>query len=137
MNQQRIYLLIAVPGTGKTWVANQVKDKFNYVPHDDYQSGGYVKAIAHKAINGDKPVLCETPFSISNIMGPLERSGLKVTPVFILESITVTADRYYKRTGNPIIKGHITRIETYKQRAKELSAKSGTAQEILEYLKGL
>lgn len=132
-----VYLLIAAPGSGKTWVASQLTHKFHYIAHDDYFDGGYVQAIIKACDGGTKPVLAETPFSISQIMEPLQRKGIKVTPVFIIEDAAVTAKRYSAREGNPIIQGHLTRIETYRKRAIEWGAKRGTSQEILEYLRSI
>lgn len=138
--KQPIYLVAAVPGTGKTWVCEQLKDSFTHIPHDDYmkeKGNAYMDAAITKAAMSNKPVLIATPFSVSKFTEYIPKKwtpGIKV--VFILETPTLTAERYEKREGKPIPEGHLTRIQTYKERAKELNAFSGTAAQVLEYLKG-
>jgi len=132
---QPVYLLVAVPGSGKTWVANQLKDKFEHVAHDDYQDGGYTGALIRMAVNSDKPVLAETPFSISQLVEPLAGRGISVHPIFILEHPTVISERYAAREGKAIPKGHLTRLITYASRAREGGHFAGTSEEVLEHLK--
>ncbi len=150
---QPVYLLIGTPGSGKTWVAKQLAEEFSFVPHDKFievehlpRSAGayrrtpqdeYLAAIEKQARISLKPVLAETPFSISQIKNPLEARGLRVLPVFIIESNAVTTERYQAREKKLIPQGHLTRIETYRQRARELKAPQGTSDEMLAYLKGV
>lgn len=135
MNKQ-IYLVVGAPGSGKTWVCNQLSQQFEYVPHDLYPKG-YIDVIQEYNKIAVKPLLIETPFSVSKIVEPLTAKGFNVVPVFIVETPQVTAERYEAREGKPIPQGHLTRIETYKQRAQELKAFSGTSNEVLSYLKGM
>lgn len=130
-----IYLLIAVPGSGKSWVANQLTH-FEYIPHDDHKTG-YLEAILKRAETANKPLLVETPFSISKLRDPLIAAKFNVIPVFIIESVEVTKERYLAREGKEIPKGHLTRIETYKERAKELNAFSGTSYEVLQFMNSI
>lgn len=144
---QEIYILAASPGSGKSWVAEQLKHKFHYVPHDKHGQGSfpdYVRIIASEAQKSDKPVICDTPFSLSQVMGPLQERGFKVHPVFIIESPELTKERYEKREHirakeqnrywKPIPPGHLTRIRTFLERAKALNAPYGTSEQILKYL---
>lgn len=137
MKTQIIYLIVGAPGSGKTWVAKQLGDKFNYVPHDDYTDGDYVKALINAGRVSRLPVLAETPFSVTQIIDPVRKAGIDIKPVFILESPHTTQSRYEKREGKPIPQGHLTRIETYRKRAKELRAPSGTSKDILDYLRSI
>jgi polyphosphate kinase 2 (PPK2 family) len=95
----------------------------------------YVHEIIKAATNSDKPVLAEAPFSISQTKDPLEAHGIKVIPVFIAEDPEVITERYKNREKKPIPKGHLTRQQTYAQRAKQWKAFSGTSGEVLEHLK--
>lgn len=132
-----VFAVVGCPGSGKTWVCEKLRDKFKYIAHDDHISPGanYVNAILSKVAESS-PILIEIPFSISQIKEPLERAGVRLTTLFILEDDRVISDRYFKRTGKSIPKGHLTRQRTYAQRAIESNSFTGTAHEVLEHLKG-
>lgn len=140
---KEVYLIVGVPGSGKSWVAKQVSDKFTYVHHDGFighinHPEVYVKAIKDAAKTAKKPILAEAPFSISQIKDPLEEAGFDVKPVFILEDPDILKTRYETdptRDGKPLPKGHLTRMKTYEERAKLWGAFSGTSSEVLEFLK--
>lgn len=138
---QPIYLLIGVPGSGKSWVSAQLTN-FHYVHHDGYighinQPKEYVFGILDALKTATKPILAEAPFSISQIKDPLEERGLKVIPVFILEHPHVLHQRYMNREGRNIPQGHLTRQETYRKRAMEWKAFMGTSSDVLKYLQSI
>ena len=134
---QPIYLVAGSPGSGKSWVCEQLTDIFHYIPHDDYinKERSYHDTLKLMAKSGNKPVLTETPFSVSTIKEKLERSGFPVITVFIVEPPEVLAKRYQQRKGEEIPKGHLTRQETYKSRSKEWRCFCGTSSEVLTQLK--
>lgn len=141
---KKIYILVGASGSGKTWVANQIRDKYTYVPHDTYGMKGnndYLMAISAHAQASEKPVICDTPFSLSQLQGPLSEKGFEVKPVFVVEKPSVTRQRYELRYQNEkkgqavMPEGHLSRIDTYKKRAKELNAPVGTSAEILAYMR--
>lgn len=133
--KQKIYLVVGVPCSGKSWVCEQLGELYAYVRHDDFIGGNYVNEIIGEARQSTKPVLCETPFSMSQIMEPLQSAGFDVEPVFIIEDPKTLRERYQAREGKEIPKGHLTRQETYKYRAVELGASGGTSAEVLAYLR--
>lgn len=137
----KIYLVCGVPGSGKTWVCEQLRDKFEYVHHDGYihlkAPGSYLRAILDAAEWSSKPLLIEAPFSISNTKDPLEKAGHEVIPVFIEETDQVLSSRYLAREGKPIPKQHITRKRTYLDRAKTWGSFYGTSEEVLSWLKSV
>lgn len=133
---QSIYLVIGAPGSGKSWVCEQLKDIYEYYAHDEYKDT-YLATILEQGNTATKPILIETPFSVSQLLDPLTNAGFKVTPIFILETPELTAKRYEEREGKPIHKAHLTRIQTYAKRANELKAFSGTSTEVLTHLKTL
>jgi predicted kinase len=127
-----VYLLVGCPGSGKSWVSSQLKSKFKVVEHDHHRTG-YVEAVAKAA--KESPVLANTPFGVSKLMEDLSSKGIPVIPVFILEAERTISERYSKREGRPIPQGHLTRQHTYRERAQELKAFSGTSEQVLEHLK--
>jgi hypothetical protein len=143
---QKIYLVVGCPGSGKSFVCDQLKDDYQWVPHDDYvDSNGrqYVPALVSAARAGGLPVLGEAPYSLSQLMKPLQEYGLVVEPVFIIEDPDVIRERYRARAiglGHPEEKweipvGHLTRQITYEDRAEQMGAFQGTADEVLNYLR--
>ena len=128
-----IYLIVGAPGSGKTWVCSQLKDQFDYLPHDDFPNPkAYIAAIKRLASFSTKNILIETPFSVSQFM-----ETLPVIPMFVIETPAITKSRYETREKKPIPQGHLTRINTYIDRAQELQAFSGTSEQVLERLKTL
>lgn len=130
-------MLVGVPASGKTHVCSMLVDKFEHIPHDNYMKpkGAYVDAILEKAPEATKPLLIEAPFSVSETVEPLECAGYQVKQIFIIEPHEVVADRYARREGKPIPKGHLTRMNTYAERARAFGEFYGTSSEVLEYLK--
>lgn len=129
----KVYLLVGVPGSGKSWVAAQLRDKFYHAPHDSYIGEDYpamLEDLASLAIS--KPILAETPFSVSKFTEVL--SNLET--IYIIEPYSTVLSRYRAREGKEPAKGDATRQETYKQRAKASGSFVGSSQEVLEYLIG-
>lgn len=138
--QGRIFMVIGCPGSGKSWVCEQLRDRFDYVPHDDYAMGVkstllYVEAIIAMHRDARKPLLIETPFSVSQIKEPLEAKGFHITPVFIQEHPDVIRDRYRARGSGDLPAGHLSRQKTYAKRATEWQSFQGTSNEVLDFLK--
>lgn len=136
----KIYMVIGCPGSGKSWVCEQLRDCFDYVPHDDYAMGVkgtslYIEAIIAMHRYARKPLLIETPFSISQIKDPLEAKGFHINPVFIQEHPDVIRKRYRARGSGDLPAGHLSRQKTHKERADKWQSFQGTSNEVLAYLK--
>lgn len=137
---KKIFGIVAVPGSGKTWITKQLGDKFHLCHHDLHlgmAGGAYVEAILEAAETATKPLLIEMPFSMRDIMEPLEQEGFEIEPVFIVEDPDLLSRRYELDRGKPIPKGHLTRMATYAQRAKAMGAFAGTSSQVLEHLKNV
>lgn len=137
----KIYLVCGVPGSGKTYVCEKLRHKFEYIHHDGYihlqNPQAYLMEILRKANNPDKPLLIEAPFSISRTKDPLEAAGHEVIPVFIIEDPQVLSTRYRNRENKQIPQQHLTRMNTFAQRAHDWKSFRGTSDEVLEYLSAL
>lgn len=132
---QPIYLVIGCPGSGKSWVCEQLRDQYEYVPHDSYLNNAlHIEATVRAAKTATKPLLIETPFSVSQIKDPLEK-GFRVVPVFIQEHHEVIRKRYKERGSGDLPAGHLARQLTYRQRAQLWQSFQGTSQQVLEYLR--
>lgn len=136
----RIYIIAGAPGSGKTTLIRQLKSKFHCVENDDFIGKGrlaYLDAIAGASRKGGKPVLCDTPNSISELRDPLQRFGFDVQVVYLVESPETTRERYEKREGKPIPPRHLSLIETYRSRGLASGAPTGDCAEILRYLRSV
>jgi broad-specificity NMP kinase len=151
-NMRRIYLVVGIPGSGKSWVCENLQCDpdcgWYYIAHDMYQNTeDYLRVTEAVVKVSEQRVVIETPFSISKIKDPLEAKGYQVVPVFIIEASETVTKRYIERFEKKsredkakalkAMQGNLTRQETYKKRAQELKAFSGTSSEVLEYLKGI
>lgn len=137
--KKKCYLLIGVPGSGKSWVTTHLPAiKFKVCHHDDFigmPPHSYFNSVVRSLRDQELPVVAEAPFGISEMKDGLETQGFEVVPVFILEDESVLSTRYKHRELKPIPTGHLTRQKTYRERAQEWSAFNGTSQEVLEHMK--
>ncbi len=132
-----VYLVVGVPCAGKSWVCEQLDGLYSYVRHDDHIGGDYPAAVHGRTLLTTKPVLAETPFSMSQIVEPLEKYGHKVVPVFIIEPEDVLRQRYRARERKDIPAGHLSRQKTYANRAREGRHLTGTSNEVLKILQNI
>jgi gluconate kinase len=130
-----VYLICGVPGSGKTWVASQLAERFAYVPHDDFIGGDLAAELAARARDGDGPFVTECPFGERELREQLEAEGFKVRPYFIVEPVQVVQKRYKQRTGKELPKGSVTRLASISKRVAEWNVPSGTSEEVLAMLK--
>ncbi len=130
-----IYLICGVPGSGKSWVCEQLLNKFNYLPHDSYMGGGYAEALRMVSRTSSVPVLADCPFAERKLRDDLGRMGIQVQPFFIIEEPSVIQKRYQDRESKPIPRQHLTRAMSIQDRADEWEAPSGTSEEILKILR--
>lgn len=134
-----IYMVVGCPGSGKSWVCEQLRDYFYYVAHDAFikTPNTYLSAIVQVSKIATKPLLIETPFSMSQLLEPLEAHDFRIECVFIQEAEGVIEKRYQNREGKPIPPGHLIRQRTYLQRAIDRQAFRGTSTDVLNYLKAV
>lgn len=134
------YMVVGCPGSGKTWVCSQLVRRYCYVPHDAYiakTSNQYLEAIRRAAETTTRPLLIETPFSMSQLEEPLTAKGFHVVPVFIQESDKTLKARYLIREGKPIPDAHLARQRTYRERGIARGAFMGTSSDVLMHLQSI
>jgi hypothetical protein len=124
--------LCGVPGSGKTWIATKLRDKFMYIPHDEYPVGSYYEAIGIAATMSSRPILAEAPFRISILIQQPHKLGLTVITHYLRLSPNVIISRYEARDRKPFPKQHLTNLVKYNKRDWD---SSGSPEEILEYLR--
>ncbi len=131
-----IYLICGVSGSGKSWVCKQLTHKFAYLPHDEHYKD-FGQAIAKLARASNKPVITECPFGERPIKDDLERRGLKVIPIFVIEAPDIVRKRFIEREKRQPQQAALTRATTILRRAKDWNAPHGTSNQILQYLRAL
>lgn len=134
---QKVILLCGVPGSGKTWVAKQLEDKYNYVPNDEFIDANHFGHIVDACRNSQKPVLADCPFAERALRDRLEAKGIAVTPVFIVERAQVVKKRYEAREKKPFPKQFLTRAINIEDRVHEWHCFGGTSDEVLKHLREL
>lgn len=130
---RKVYLICGVSGSGKTWVCNQLKEKFHYIPHDEHYNN-FTKVILNAALSADKDIITECPFGERIVRQDLEKYNIRVIPHFIVEPPELVAKRYQDRENKPIQKAAFTRASSILQRAQEWNAPYGKSEQILEML---
>jgi hypothetical protein len=129
-----IYLICAVPASGKTWACKQLTHKFDWVPHDAHPVARYYIAILEAAKQSTKPILAEAPFRISELYDQLTKRGAVVKDYWILEPLEVCKRRYEQREGKAYLDQHIRAHAKYAARLKGSYARQGTSAQVLAML---
>jgi predicted kinase len=128
-------MLCGVPGSGKSWTANQLPE-YTYVSHDAHKTG-YADRVVEAAQSSAKPVLADCPFAERELRDRLQAKGITVEPKFIVEHPLVVKQRYEAREGRPVSSATLTRARTIESRADEWKAYKGTSEQVREHLKSL
>lgn len=127
-----VYLLVGAPASGKSWIANQLTDTFEYVSYDGNSKKDHLDLLRKKS---DKPKLYDPTFKISTIIRR-HSDEFNFIVIGIYETEEVLRSRMEQRGGkwtDTIIK----RNEVVKKRYEKYGANGflGTSQEVLDYLK--
>lgn len=133
---QNVFLICGVQGSGKTWVCGQLKDKFEYVPHDEFFKD-LVTVLFERSQIADKPMITECPFGERLIRSDLEDHGLNVHPFFVVDSPEVIKARFEMRENKPFPRSAYTRSLSIVNRAMEWNAPYGPSDFIYQVLYNL
>lgn len=131
-NKPTITLLIGAPSAGKSWVANQLLDKYDYISYDDNRKRTHLDLLAKPS---DKPKIYDPTFKISTMIR--RHSNLfNFKIVCIYETEAELRERIASRGGDwtdTILK----RNEQVKKRFLKYSNGGfiGTSHEVLKYLR--
>lgn len=134
---QPVFLVCGVPGSGKTWVCDQLAGRYVYVPHDKFMRApkeDFVQALHHAATVSTTPVITDCPFGETKLRELMVEAGLTVKPFFIVETAEVAQDRYMRREGKALGAAAVSRCATIKDRALEWDSPYGTSAEVLVLL---
>ena len=127
--RQDLYLIAGAPASGKSWICNQLKHKYNYISFDGVNKNYHIYELL---INNDKPLLYDPTFKVSTF---IKRYGhlFKIHKIIIRESQSTIEKRMLKRDGKitNTIQKRIKRMETLSKDAEFI----GTSHEVLDYLK--
>lgn len=135
MLKNEVKFIVGAPCAGKSWLCSRLGEKFTYIPHDFYKNHDlYWQAIVRIDETSEKPLLIESPFSVSTLKASLDVHRAKYEIVFVDVEPELARERYLIREHKIIPQGHLTRIQTYRTRAKEMSCFIGDSAKVLDYL---
>ena len=152
---QPVVLVCGVAGAGKSWICRQLKDDYHYIPHDRCWShptaapsddldqpwgppgskSTHLADVLAAARNATKTVLTEVPFGERQLREDLEKAGVTVQPVFVVEDAATIRTRFVQREGSLPSKGVMTRLAGLQARAQAWRVFWGTSAEVLDYLR--
>jgi predicted RNA-binding Zn-ribbon protein involved in translation (DUF1610 family) len=124
-----IYLVSGVSGAGKSWVCEQLLDKFSYVSYDRNSKSKHLDLLKQPS---DKPKLYDPPIKISTFIRR-HSDIFDIHPIFIIEDEATIKARLAQR-GGVFTDSAIKRIAAIKSRNKKYGVFSGTSSEVLVYL---
>jgi transposase-like protein len=124
-----VYLVCGVPGAGKSWICEQLKDKINYISYDDTKNDEErLTLLRNTAIS-----LYDPTFKISTFIKRYSHE-FNLIPLFIIEKEETLKERLIGR-GGEWTESLTRRIIAIDSRSKKYGQFSGTSQEVLNYLK--
>lgn len=132
-----VTLVIGVPGSGKSWVCEQLLDRYHYVANDMHKTNPAAAIIAAATEECYNPVLSDVPFGERKLKDKLEKRGLVVRCVFIREDAATIRERYEQRSGEAANSVILNRISGLSKRAVDWGCFQGTSKEVLEFLRGV
>ena len=131
MQKQRLMILIGCSGSGKTWVAEQLKDKFHVVHYDQTKKSSLIDVIKSKPL--DKPVLLDLPIKISTFIRR-HHDDFDIRVVAILGDFLKVKTQILSRKGK-ITKTLYRRWKVIQKRAFTYAEFTGDSDQVLKYLK--
>ena len=126
--KQDLYIVAGCPASGKSWVCNQLKDKFNYISYDNTSK---TQCIQELIINNDKPLLFDPTIKVSTFIKRI-KNRFNVHLIVIIEDEDTINQRMINRGGQitDTIKRRIKRMSNLSKQAEF----SGTSDQVLKYL---
>ena len=133
ISDKKIFFLCGQSGAGKTYVANQLKDKFEVIHYDSCRSN-LIETI-NIASKSTKPILLDIPNLISTYYKEL--FGLyQIEMLFIIEDVSTIKNRILSR-GGKITHSIEKRYKRMKSLYKKYGSYKATSDEMLNYLNNL
>ena len=129
----KLMILIGCSGSGKTWVAEQLSDKYHVVHYDRTPKKKMIEVLLAQPT--DKPILLDLPIKISTM---IRRYGelFDVRVVSILGDFLKVKVQILKRNGK-ITPTLYRRWKVIKKRTKTYAEFSGDSDDVFKYLKNI
>jgi len=130
-----IIVIAGITGSGKSWICNQLRDKFNYIPYDGIPKEQHLLKILEKSRENNKPVLYD-PFRKGSSFYKRYKDFYDVKFLVIVETAEVIWERLKSR-GSKMTLEEVQELVIKNNRNLKHSTFSGTSIEILNYLRDL
>lgn len=132
-----VHMIVGVPGSGKSWVAEQL-NQFDHKPHDSYPVSDYHKELITHSKQASKDILAEAPFRASVLIDQLKAAGIPVKTYYISEPEQKIRQQYEARSKKQWPKQNLTNLKKYDQRPDwDHKGNSNQILDILKKIKGL
>jgi len=128
-----IYIVSGISGAGKSWVCNQLKDKFNYISYDENNKKDHLDLLKSSPI--DKITLYDLNIKTSTFIRN-NHKDFNIHMVVILGDFLKVKEQLVSRGGSVTV-GTYRRWNIMQKRAEEYGDFSGSSSEVLKYLKKL
>lgn len=127
-----IYIVTGAPGSGKSWVCDQLANNYTYISYDDFPKESHLQLIFSD--NSGKPILYD-PWRKATSFVKRYSDSLDIRLIVIKETREIVRERILNRGGTLTDK-----IDKYTDRAFNISKNaffSGTSSEVLNFLKSI
>jgi hypothetical protein len=129
-----LYIVTGIPGSGKSWVCNQLKDKFNYVSYDESPKITHLDQLRNPK-DPTKPLLYDPNIKISTIFTRYS-DEFDIRLLVILGDFLKIKQQLVNR-GGKITKTTYKRWKVMKARRKKYGIFDGDSNDVLRYLKNV
>lgn len=129
--KQDLFLIAGCPASGKSWVCEQLSDKFNYVSYDKVNKNYHVYELLK---NNNKPLLYDPTIKVSTFTK-------RYSHLFNIKLLVIVEDKRIIENRMRVRSGEITKtLDRRIKRMSDLSNNcefSGTSDEVLNYLNSI
>lgn len=129
--KQKVYLICGVSGSGKSWICEQLKDKFSYISYDNNKKASHLDLIRE----ADKPVLYDLSVNVSTFINR-NKDEFDITPIFVMGDFLTVKSQLVSR-GGKVTKSLYRRWKIMKSRYNKYGTFIGSSNEVFKYLKAL
>ena len=128
-----LFIVFGCSGSGKTWLANQLTEKFHVVHYDKVRRAKLLEVLHSQPT--DKPILLDLPIKISTFI-KRHSTEFNIRCVAVMGDFLQVKTQILKRDGK-ITKTLYKRWKIIQRRADKYAEFTGDSQQVLDYLRDI